>query len=88
MSAIESTATTTETISDSSGNPILFLSTYRYQNEFREMSKLGKGGRSMGRPEGKGDGAGRGRGGVGRPQSTVWACCDDGAWPDLGGRVW
>jgi hypothetical protein len=39
-----SSATTTETISDSNGNPILFLATSRYKNEFREQSQLGKGG--------------------------------------------
>lgn len=34
----------TETITDASGNPVLFLSTKRYTNEFRETCKLGRGG--------------------------------------------
>lgn len=39
------TSTLSETISDCNGNPLFFLSTSRYKNEFLETTKLGRGGK-------------------------------------------
>ena len=39
-----SSGVATETITDASGNPVLFLSRNRYKNEFHETTKLGRGG--------------------------------------------
>ena len=44
LSTTTNTTNLTEVLSDASGNPILFLSTQRYKNEFREACTLGKGG--------------------------------------------